>query len=130
MKKTIFVLIAFILSVNISNASNYNSITDFSFSKQEITKIAKEKILIKAKLEKTFPKYKWFTEKLDKWVYNKLADLWKIARLNYLSDSYEDFYNKYQDINSSNYSQSQKNLRKLIFKYMILENYTMYYYNK
>lgn len=130
MKKIIFVLITFFLSINISNASSYDNIKDFSFSKREVAKIAKEKILIKAKLEKTFPSYKWFTEKLDRWVYNKLADLWKTARLNYLSDSFKDFYNKYQDINSSDYSQSQKNLRKLIFKYMILENYTMYYYNK
>lgn len=130
MKKIIFILITFFLSINISNASSYDNIKDFSFSKQEAAKIAKEKILIKAKLEKTFPSYKWFTEKLDRWVYNKLADLWKTARLNYLSDSYDDFYNKYQDINSSDYSQSQKNLRKLIYKYMILENYTMYYYNK
>jgi len=58
MKKIIFILIAFILSINISYASSYDSIKDFSFSKREVAKIAKEKILIKAKLEKTFPSYK------------------------------------------------------------------------
>ena len=99
-------------------------------SESEYKKIVKEKILTSSKLEKTFPKYKWISKKLDEKIYKKLGTLGMQARRDYLKKSYIEFYNKYEKVNDSNASASKKNLAKLVFKYMMLENYVMYYRNK
>lgn len=129
MKKITFLIILAFLSLNVAKA-DYETLDKFSFSETEYTKIVKEKILTKAKLEKTFPKYKWVTEKLDKKILNKLGTLGMQARRDYLKNSYADFYNRYQNIANSNASLATKNLAKLVFKYIMLEDYAMYYRNK
>lgn len=129
MKKIIILIILSIFGISTVNA-NYENLDKFSFSEAEYTKIVKEKILTKAKLEKSFPKYKGVTEKLDKKIYNKLGTLGMQARRDYLKENYTNLYNRYQKIDSAKASIANKNLAKLVFKYIMFESYTMYYRNK
>lgn len=125
------IMLMLFLAFWIANVSaSYESLDKFKFSESEYKKIVKEKILTSSKLEKTFPKYKWISKKLDEKIYKKLGTLGMQARRDYLKKSYIEFYNKYEKVNDSNASASKKNLAKLVFKYMMLENYVMYYRNK
>lgn len=129
--KKILLIIAFAILWISSVSADYESLDKFTFSEAEYTKILKEKILTNAKLEKTFPQYKGVWKKIDQLVYNKLWVLWMQARRDYLKKSYSDFYIKYQAIDSiTNYSTRKKSLAKLVLKYVMLEDYTMYYRNK
>ncbi|MDD5212929.1 MAG: hypothetical protein PHG82_00670 [Candidatus Gracilibacteria bacterium] len=130
MKKIAFLIILSFLSINLAKA-DYESLDKFTFSEAEYTKILKEKILTNSKLERTFPQYKGVGKKIDQLVYNKLGVLGMQARRDYLKKSYSDFYIKYQAIDSmTSYSARKKSLAKLVLKYVLLENYTMYYRNK
>ena len=93
MKKLAFLIIFSFLAINLAKA-DYESLDKFSFSEAEYTKIVKEKILTKTKLERTFPQYEWVWAKIDQLVYNKLWVLWMQARRDYLKKSYSDFYIK------------------------------------
>jgi hypothetical protein len=128
--KKILLLIAFAILWASSVSADNTSLDKFSFSETEYNKIIKEKILTKVKLEKTFPKYKWATEKLDKKILNKLWTLGMQARRDYLKKNYASLYQRYENINESRASVSKKNLAKLVFKYIMLESYVMYYRNK
>ncbi len=129
--KKLLLLIAFAILWISSVSADYESLDKFTFSEAEYTKIVKEKILTDVKLEKTFPQYKGAWKKIDQLVYNKLWVLWMQARRDYLKKSYSDFYIKYQAIDSmANYSATKKSLAKLVLKYVLLEDYTMYYRNK
>lgn len=129
MKKLIYVIIALFLSISLAKA-DYESLDKYSFSKEEFAKISKEKVLIKVKLAKDFPKYKNLSGQLDQLVYNKLAPMSQTERKNYLKNAYVSFYAKYTKVDSINYTPAKKNFAKLVLKYLVLENYVMYYYNK
>lgn len=128
--KKIILIIAFAIFWISSVSANYENLDKFNFSEVEYTKIVKEKILTKVKLEKSFPKYKGITEKLDKKIYNKLGTLGMQARRDYLKGNYTNLYNRYQKIDSAKASIANKNLAKLVFKYIMFESYIMYYRNK
>lgn len=128
--KKLLLLIAFAILWTSTVSASYETLDKFSFSETEYNKILKEKILTKVKLEKTFPKYKWVTEKLDKKILNKLGTLGMQARRDYLKKNYVSFYDRYENVDESKASASKKNLAKLLFKYLMFESYTMYYRNK